>query len=246
MAQKIAYLTIDDAPSADFQRKITYLHSKGIPAVFFCEGEYLEQRSDTVLDAIYKGFVIGSHAYTHQYFSDLPLNVCLEQISKTHALIENLYLRAGVSWEKRYFRFPYGDKGGLRRDDVFSGYEGEGADRKGVIQDHLRHLGYSQPTFEGITYKYYRDAGLLEDVDWHWTYDVREWGLAFRDEAFGVDTLEKVFARMDEDEPEGCRGLNYPGSEEIVLMHDHVETTHVFAIIIERLLEKGLQFRLPD
>jgi peptidoglycan/xylan/chitin deacetylase (PgdA/CDA1 family) len=246
MVQKIAYLTIDDAPSADFSRKVNYLHAKGIPAVFFCLGEALEQYPNPVVEAIQKGFVIGSHAYHHKLFSEFSLDECLNQISMTHEVIERLYLASGIPWEKKYFRFPYGDKGGLRQYDVFSHYEGEGAERKQAIQDHLRKLGYSQPTFKGITYQYYREADLLEDVDWHWTYDVREWGLAIRDEAFGVDTLEKVFARMDEDDPEGCRGLNYPDSEEIVLMHDHVGTTHVFAIIIERLLDMGLQFRLPD
>jgi len=246
MVQKIAYLTIDDVPSTDFIRKVDYLSSKEIPAIFFCVGEKTKQQLDQIVEAIQHGFVIGNHAYQHQHFSNLPLEVCFNQIDQAHEVVALAYEKAGVPWEHKYFRFPYGDKGGLQYDDVFSPYEGEGALRKKWLQDHLRGLGYSQSSFDGITYKYYRDSGLLDDIDWHWTFDVREWGLVIQDEKFGIDTLEKIFARMDEDDPEGCRGLNFDGSEEIVLVHDHSETTHVFAIIIERLLDKGLQFQLPD
>ena len=62
---------------------------------------------------------------------------------------------------------------------------------------------------------------------------------------FGIDSLEAVFARMDEVVPEGGRGLNTSGSAEIILAHDHERTTELFPAIIERLLEKGMQFRLP-
>ena len=50
---------------------------------------------------------------------------------------------------------------------------------------------------------------------------------------------------MDETAPEQGRGLNTPGSAELILTHDHPETTTLFFPIIERLLEKGLEFRLP-
>ena len=62
---------------------------------------------------------------------------------------------------------------------------------------------------------------------------------------YEIDSLEKVFERMDEDVPEGSRGLNYPKSEEIILVHDHPETTHMFKPIIERLLAKGMIFKHP-
>jgi len=61
-----------------------------------------------------------------------------------------------------------------------------------------------------------------------------------------IDSLEKVFGRMDEDIPEGGRGLNYPDSEEIILVHDMSESTSIFKPIIERLISKKLVFKLPS
>jgi len=85
----------------------------------------------------------------------------------------------------------------------------------------------------------------LNDVDWYWTYDVLEWTIFTKEHVFGIDSLEKVYQRIDEDVPEGCRGLNYPNSEDIILIHDHPETARMFKPIIERLLAKGIIFKLP-
>jgi peptidoglycan/xylan/chitin deacetylase (PgdA/CDA1 family) len=219
--EKIAYLTIDDAPSEDFRNKVDYLASKRISAVFFCIGKLLDKRREDVIYAIKRGFIIGNHSYDHPKFSDLPLKECYEQIRKTDGLIDEIYKKAGVKRPAKFFRFPFGDKGGLRKDK---------------IQAFLRKLGYTQPKFEGITYEYYRKEGLLDDVDWYWTYDCME---------YAIDSLEKVYERMDENVPEGCRGLNYADSEEIILIHDMSKTIHMFKPIIDRLITKGIKFKLP-
>jgi hypothetical protein len=114
-----------------------------------------------------------------------------------------------------------------------------------ALQAELHRLGYSQPEFTDVTYNYYKTAGLLEDVDWYWTYDILEWSTYHEDSIHGIHTLEDVFSRMEEDVPEGGRGLNFPGSSEIILTHDHVETTPMFPKIIDRLRQKGIEFRLP-
>jgi peptidoglycan/xylan/chitin deacetylase (PgdA/CDA1 family) len=246
MAQKIAYLTIDDAPSEDFTGKIEFLEKQDIPAIFFCSGADLEQHPQPIIDAIRRGFIIGNHGYDHPHFSDLTVPECMVQIEKTDAIIDDLYRQASVRRQHRYFRFPYGDKGGLKWDDVLSGYTAEGQKRKDQIQFFLRQLGYSQPAFEDITYTYYHEFCLLDDIDWHWTYDCMDWSVAAEEPQFGIDSLEAVFARMDEDVPEGGRGLNFPGSSDIVLMHDHARTTPLFEPIVQRLLEKGLSFQLPE
>ena len=67
---KAAYLTIDDSPSPDMQSKVDYLHREAIPAVFFCRGDFLEERPAAALDAIRKGFIIANHSYSHPHFSD--------------------------------------------------------------------------------------------------------------------------------------------------------------------------------
>ena len=235
MHTKHAYLTIDDAPSRDFEAKLDYLAARHIPAVWFCQGNLLEQHPAAALAAIRQGYILGNHTYDHPAFSGLSVTDGKAQIQRTDDIINALYREAGVTRPARFFRFPYGDKGGPARKDE--------------LQAFLRTRGHTQPAFPGITYAYYQQKGLLEDVDWYWTYDCMEWGLMHGDAPsddvapFGINTLEKVFARMDEDEPEGCRGLNYPGSEEIILLHDHAETSHVFEAIVERLLAKGLRFQ---
>ena len=70
-----------------------------------------------------------------------------------------------------------------------------------------------------------------------------EW--AIKEKAFGIDSLRKVFERMDENYPEQGRGLNFAGSNEIILIHDHFETTKIFIPIIKKLITKGIKFDLP-
>ncbi len=243
MPEKNAFLTIDDAPSPHLAQKVDYLAGRGIAAVLFCRGELLERHPDLALYAIKRGFILGNHSYDHPYFSELSLAKCREQIDRTDRLIDALYAQAGQPRPARFFRFPFGDKGGLKRSDVLSGYEGRGLERKEALQAHLRALGYSKPDFPGITYRYYLAAGLHTDVDWYWTYDTIDWGPLSTNPPGGIDSLEKILARMEEDDPEGGRGLNYPGSDEIIIMHDFEQTTPIFFAMIDRLLAKGIRFQ---
>ena len=243
--RKIAYLTIDDAPSPDFLHKLEILEQRGIPAIFFCGGEELQARPELARAGIQRGFILGNHAARHIRFSTLSLETCFDFIRRTDQQITDLYAQAGVPQPGKYFRFPYGDKGMLTGDDPFVAPRGEGLTRRHALQAYLQEMGYTQPKFPGVTYQYYRQAGLLDDVDWYWTYDVMEWSAYADEHKFGIDSLEAILARMDEDEPEGGRGLNDPRSEEIILTHDHVKNTAFFAEIIDGLLAKGLDFRLP-
>jgi peptidoglycan/xylan/chitin deacetylase (PgdA/CDA1 family) len=68
---KQAYLTMDDAPSASFKKKVDFLTAKSIPAVFFCLGKLLEERFGEAVYALNRGYIIGNHSYDHPYFSDL-------------------------------------------------------------------------------------------------------------------------------------------------------------------------------
>ncbi len=245
MPTKVVYLTVDDAPSPVLDRKTDFLKAHNIPAVFFCLGSLLEKRSELAVNAVRKGFVLGNHSYDHPHFSSLTLAQCREQIERTDALLERVYQEAAVKRPAKYFRFPYGDKGGFQSADVIEPYKGEGAVRKEALQHFLRDLGYTQPRFENITYAYACEAGILDDVDWRWTYDVMDWSVYGEEPMFGIDRPEKLFERIEEDVPEKGRGLNYLGSEDIVLMHDIPEAEAVFEQLIERMLEKGIAFRSP-
>jgi hypothetical protein len=50
---------------------------------------------------------------------------------------------------------------------------------------------------------------------------------------------------MDRDDPEKGIGLNSSDSAEIIIMHDFAGTHEYFAKIIEKFLEKGIQFVSP-
>lgn len=245
MAKKVAYLTIDDGPTKDMPEKLEFLESHAIPAVLFCRGDYLEARPQIAIDAIKRGFVIANHSYDHPHFSNLSLEEAYDQIRRADSILESIYKQAGTPMPGRFFRFPYGDKGDMTYGIGDRPVNIDGAANKLAIQDFLRSLGYTQPTFPGVTYNYYREQGMLSDVDWLWTYDVVEWSVYSDRHLYEIDSLEKVFARMDENVPEGGRGLNDPASEEIILTHDHVESTEIFKPIIERLLSKDLIFKLP-
>lgn len=242
MVQKAAYLTIDDAPTRDFRAKVDYLAERSIPAIFFCIGRQMEERPEDTIYAIHKGFVIGNHTYSHPHCSELTVEEVCEEIRRTDVIVEDIYQRAGVSRPGKFFRFPYGDKGGLQ-PFAYQPLTEEGLARKVAIQAYLRDLGYTQPVFADVTYAHYREAGLLDDVDWYWTYDCFEWSVFHPQPVYGITSLEKVLERMDENVPEGGRGLNVPGSAEIVLTHDHAESTEIFWPIIDRLVAKGLQFQ---
>ena len=165
------------------------------------------------------------------------MDQCFLELQRTDAIIDRLYKDVGIPRPMKAFRFPWGDKGGS--NDYFTNkpYTPQGQQRKDQIQQSLEELGYTQPKFPGITYRYYRQAGLLDDCDWYWTYDVLEWNLHVEKPLFGLTSLEKVLAFMERDAPERWAGLNHKGSEDILLMHDHSATTNVFGTILDHLIK---------
>lgn len=246
MQVKRVYLTIDDSPSDDFKEKVDFLKSKNIRAVFFCRGDMLEDKKELGVYAVNNGFVLGNHTYSHDFFSKIPLEKCFDEIEKTDALIKDIYRMAGIAWEHKYFRFPYGDKGGMNFVDYYKPILGEGKERKDKIQNFLREHGYTKPSFDSITYKFYEDSLYRFDVDWFWTFDVMEWRLHTASPNVPMCEIDEIYRRIDTDAPEERMGLNCFHSEDIVLMHDHVETSKQFKTIIQKLLDKNIHFVLPE
>lgn len=251
MVQKVGYLTIDDSPTVDFRRKVDVLREKKFPAIFFCRGDRLLERKEDVIYAIEKGFVIGNHSYDHPKFSELSLKECFHQIRRTDEIIEDIYNEAEVSRPAKLFRFPYGDKGsGL---DAEKGWPEDKEKRLFMqgIQNYLKKLGYHQPIFEAITYKWYKDAKLHLDQDIYWTYYTHDCTVAqYRESAVSEDLpeyrdLDSLIARIDEDVPEGGRGLNYRKSNDIILLHDYPGIEYMFKPLIDALSNKGLYFKYP-
>lgn len=253
ISKKIAYLTIDDSPTSSFLEKVNYLENKKIPAIFFCIGQLMEKRPEMIIESIQRGFQIANHSYSHPHFSQISLTDCKYEIEKTDQILNELYKKAGVSWEKKWFRFPYGDKGDLKNGEVFNSKKKRDEERNDFIQNVLRGLNYTQPNWKEVNYQYMSDANLFEELDWHWTFDVMEWATIEYKPTMGIKNLHKIFDRLDQPMPKDCRGdigkeLRWlkSTSAEIILLHDHEETTPIFNSIVDRLLEFPLEFKKKD
>lgn len=225
---KNAWLTIDDAPSADFMPKMQFLAKLDIPVLFFCTGEAIQARAADVVAAIRQGFVVGNHSWSHRPFSSLGLEDCRREITETDALIEQCYRDAGIERPGKYFRFPYLDTGG---------------DKRQALQELLAALGFRQPRFDGIDRQYFRDATLLEDRDLRCTFDQAEYYLGKDDAPWGLSNAEAILARIDENVPHEGRSLSCLDTADIILLHDHEHTSDLFYRIVGRYVEKAIRFR---
>ena len=135
---KKAYLTIDDAPSKDFKKKVDFLISKKIPAIIFCEGQYINGREKELIYAIEEGFILGNHSYSHPHFSELSLKECTKEIKLTDGLIKNVYKKSKIKRPIKIFRFPYGDKGtGNKKGFLFRFF----SNKSKKIQSYLKKEG---------------------------------------------------------------------------------------------------------
>lgn len=239
---KNAYLTIDDGPSARMMEKVDFLESNNIKAVWFCRGDYLEARPEHALHAITCGHIIGNHSYSHPKFSDLDLESAYKEIWQTDGIIENLYQQANIQRPAKYFRFPYGDKGDLRYGDLSLPLSEDGKFRKDALQFNLRSLGYFQPNFSRRHHIHHVLQGIFDDVDWRWTFDAMEWGLIKDQPPQGLDTVEKILARMDTDNPTEGHELHNSTLDEILLVHDQEHSHEIFNKIIGKFLEKTINF----
>jgi len=231
---KIAYLTIDDAPSEKFLDKFNFLEEHDIPAIWFAQGNYMEQRPEMIIEAIQRGAIFGNHSYTHPAFSALTVDQCFAEIRATDAVLNDLHDRAGVPRQHHFFRFPYGDKGkneSLPAEDSTK--------RHAEIQNYLRKLNYTLPDFADIKYDWFKP--YLQDIDWYWTYDSHDYAPRMDEPPHGIDSPQKVLARLDENVPDGWRGLNDDASADIILVHDFAGESHdLFKQIILRLIEKNI------
>jgi Predicted xylanase/chitin deacetylase len=169
----MAYLTIDDAPSARFGEKLDFLSSRGIAATFFVVGNQVAGREAGLLRALALGYELGNHSWSHPGFSSLLLAAAKEEIDRTDAALASLYAKAGRPWSRKRFRFPYIDLGGPIAAQV---------------QDYLGSLGYLGPS---------GSAGRDTRVG----FDQREYWLGKAAAPEGCDRPEGILARIDSCHP---------------------------------------------
>lgn len=231
MPHKTAILTIDDSPSIHMGERIAFLDSKGIRVVWFCRGDYLEERPDFAVQAIRAGHVLGNHSYDHAYFSKLSLEQAFEQIDRTDRILDDLHAKAGTPRRIKCFRFPYEAKLGS-------------PEHHAALQAGLRQRGFVPLDIDGVVSASFLAQRATKDASWFWTYDTEDWKLAAPDSPEAKERMDSVLWRMDRDEPDADCGLNRPGTE-IVVMHDHGHTAGQWSSVIDGLLAKGLRFTLP-
>jgi len=225
---KLAYLTIDDSPSRFTKKKVDFLKKKGIPALFFCRGDFMKSNPEPIIYAIKNGFVIGNHAYSHNQFSKMSIDECLDEITKTDKIIEELYKKTEIKRGKKYFRYPCGTKGGITcgSPKIFL----KKFDKKLLaVEDHLKKLGYESLKIENYK-KRYPEHFMMNDTDTYWTKDIGEWRMYEFNLKFS--SIEK---RID-------RSLSYKNGNEIILVHDIEYTQNYFEKIINKLISKGFKF----
>jgi len=227
---RYAILTIDDSPNENTLNFASYLAEQHISAVFFCIGKNIEEHLNTSEQIINFGHDIGNHSYSHKNFSKISFDECIEEINKTEDVINKIYRSVGIKRKKRYFRFPYGNKGEIN---------------KSKIQKYLKSCGFEKIDLGlDIEYLWYHENGLNDDVDIFWTFDCEDYRISSIDKPFG---LNDVFEHINEKSP--CLGGSLVSGigPEIILIHDHLKTHAMFPeyykSIISRIKEKGIRFR---
>ncbi|MFC4550880.1 MULTISPECIES: polysaccharide deacetylase family protein [Halorussus] len=210
-----AYLTVDDAPSAELPRKLAVLEARDVPALFFCEGRRLAEHPDHARRAVEAGFHLGNHTYAHRRASDLSVEEFRDELDRTESLLDDVYDRASATRPARVFRFPYGDTGG---------------DRGERFQRMLADGGFVPPDLTRIGDDRYRER-RGDDRDWYWTVDVEDWTADSASEL--RDRVEAAADRLKD------------ASNDIVLFHDSGNTIEQFEAFVDQFLENGVAFADP-
>ena len=177
-----AYLTIDDAPSAELPEKLAVLEDRDVPALFFCEGRRLADYSEHARRAVEAGYHLGNHAYSHSHASDIDRETFADELERTDSVLEAVYGDAGVDRPAKLFRFPFGDKGGETAD---------------AFQRVLDREGFLGPDPDPLGGGYAADYG--DDRDWYWTVSVVDWRIDSR-----ADLRERVDEEADRLEGSGA------------------------------------------
>lgn len=226
-----AILTIDDIASKNTPAIVDYLMSKDIHPVMFAVGENVKKYYDEALYVLKNGIVLGNHSYSHPAFSTLTFEEAVSEIEKNEEVLNKLYADAGVERKYRPFRFPYGDKGG---------------EIKGKLQGYFKEKGFDKLKDTQITFPFWKEVGLDKDIDTLWTFDFAEYNIR----PGSSFTLDNVWERIHCTNPEQGGVLLEEGSHHFLLLHAHDETEEMvpeyYKLFIERLLENGVTFGVPE
>ncbi|GIO22346.1 polysaccharide deacetylase family protein [Oceanobacillus sp. J11TS1] len=103
--EDVVLLTIDDAPDNYALEMAETLQEKGVKAIFFVNGHFLEdEEGKEKLKKIHEmGFPIGNHTYSHPVLPDISEEEQTEQIVTVNDQIEEI-----IGERPKFFRAPHG------------------------------------------------------------------------------------------------------------------------------------------
>jgi len=101
--KKLLVLTFDDGPSKYTPSLLEYLKEKNIHATFFVLGEQAKKYPEIISEEYNNGNLICIHSYTHKFFTKIPKEQVVEQISLTKDIIFNI-----TNYPPSYIRIHYG------------------------------------------------------------------------------------------------------------------------------------------
>ncbi|MGF2615490.1 polysaccharide deacetylase family protein [Rossellomorea vietnamensis] len=103
--EKVALLTIDDAPDKHSLEMAETLKSLNAPAIFFVNGHFLdtEEEKETLKKIHEMGFPIGNHTATHASLPDLTEEEQQAEIVEFNKLITSI-----IGEKPKFFRAPFG------------------------------------------------------------------------------------------------------------------------------------------
>jgi peptidoglycan/xylan/chitin deacetylase (PgdA/CDA1 family) len=103
--EKVALLTIDDAPDKYSIEMAKTLKSLDAPAIFFVNGHFLdtEEEKQKLKEIHDMGFAIGNHTFNHQKLDDVSEEKQREEIIKLNELIVEI-----IGEKPKFFRAPHG------------------------------------------------------------------------------------------------------------------------------------------
>lgn len=258
---RTAYLTFDDSASARMDDLVSWLEEKGVPALFYCRGDRMDENREAAIRAVQKGFILANHTYSHQRASGEEFDWVVSDIERCESMLEEIYKEANTARSTKYFRFPHIDRGtgswivdydayptGDRAHLLTAFADGLNVElgprpddtafeKKAKLQAYLCDAGYVQP-FKNVTVPWFARGEIPGACDCLYTYSNCDWMLTKRHIGkWPYKTLEDLKQKARSD-----HYLSAEGSVGIVLAHDQAEIVDVTIALVDDMLESGLKF----
>lgn len=139
--ERLAWLTIDDGPSADTAAILDLLDAHAAKATFFVVGERAQARPEAVREIVHRGHTLGNHSATHPsaWFWALGPRRMAAEIERTQAILRDIagsaprWFRAVVGMANPFVSAPLRRLGLARVAWSARGFDAVAADPRAVV-----------------------------------------------------------------------------------------------------------------